>query len=193
MIRVTKEIKDTIEDLFSYLQPYCISIYLGGSSCQEYIENMHDIDFICFADKPVDKCNIRMMIDWYKRSHKLSETYDFIQIRDKCNEERAYGSYINKMMVKLIGEDIEFNFDIINKDREEYKKILKETSARLIKGTIKNNKRWYQIYQGLCIMNNRSYILSEEQIKNLNTLHDEKEGSKELINKMIEEIELWQI
>ena len=190
MIKIDKSL---IKDLFNYLQPYCIAIYLGGSACQEYIENIHDIDFICFVDEPVNMCHIRRLIDWYKRKQKVPENYDFIQIRTKQQEEHSYGSYINKMMIKLIGEDLEFKFDVIDKDKVEYIKILKDAVDKLISGKIINQKRWYQIYQGLCIMKNKSYILTTEQIKNLNILHDEKEGSKEIIENIIVEVNSWQI
>jgi hypothetical protein len=44
-------------------------------------------------------------------------------------------------MIKLVGEDISFNFDVIDKDRKEYIQILKETSEKLLSGKIKNQKR----------------------------------------------------
>jgi hypothetical protein len=135
------ELKRIAEDVYNYLQPYCISIYLGGSICENIIENTHDIDFICFSDKPVDMCHIRLGLHFYQKKHQLPENYDFLQVRTRQREERAYGSYINKKMIKLIGEDIEFNFDVINKDRKEYIKILQETKNQLLSNRIKNQKR----------------------------------------------------
>lgn len=59
------------------------------------------------------------------------------------------------------------------------------------------NKYWYHAYTELCIITNNSYDLVEEQIDNINLLHDRKEEDqntrKELIDEMIKEIELWQI
>ena len=61
--------------------------------------------------------------------------------RTKQREEHAYGSYINKEMIKLVGQDIPFEFDVIDKDREEYKKILIEAINKLDTGKIRNQKR----------------------------------------------------
>jgi hypothetical protein len=99
------------------------------------------VDFICFADKPVDMCHIRRLVYFYYKNHNVPAEYDFIQVRTKQKEEYAYGSYINKQMIKLIGEDIQFKFDVIDKDRAEYKQILIETVNKLNTGKIKNQKR----------------------------------------------------
>lgn len=170
-----------IQDIFEYLQPYCISIYLGGSSCQKYIKNIGDIDFICFADEPINMCNIRRLLHIYAKYHEIPSNYDFIQVRTKQDEERSYGSYINKMMIKLVGEDIDFKFDVIDKDRDEYIKTVGKAIDDIKSGEIKNKKRWYQIYQGLCIVKNGSYELTEEQIEKLNILHDLSDGHEKII------------
>jgi hypothetical protein len=135
------QIKEIATNIYKYLQPHCVAIYLGGSICESLIENVHDIDFICFSDKPVDMCYIRRGLHFYQKKHQLPENYDFLQVRTKQKEEHAYGSYINKKMIKLIGEDIDFNFDVINKDREEYIKILQEAKNQLLTNYIKNPKR----------------------------------------------------
>jgi hypothetical protein len=134
-------IKKIAEQLYYYLQPYCISIYLGGSRCENIIENPHDIDFICFSDIPKEMYDIRKGIHFFLKEHQLSECYDFIQVRTKQKEEHAYGSYINKKMIKLIGEDISFEFDVIFKHRSEYITILKKAVSDLLSGKIKNQKR----------------------------------------------------
>ena len=172
---ISKEIKNYVEDVYYALQPYCIAIYLGGSYCQDYINNKGDVDFICFADKPVDMCHIRRLLHFYFRKNECPENYDFIQVRTKQREEHAYGSYINKEMIKLIGQDIPFEFDVIDKDREEYKRILIETINKLDFGKIRNQKRWYQILRGYYILKNNSYELSEEEKEILNKVHDQEE------------------
>ena len=172
---IIEEIKQYAEEVYKALRPYCIAIYLGGSYCQEYIKNKGDVDFICFADKPVDMCHIRRLLYFFFKKHECPENYDFIQVRTKQREEHAYGSYINKEMIKLVGEDIEFKFDVIDKDREEYKGILIETINKLDSGKIRNQKRWYQILRGYYILKNNSYELSEEEIDILNKVHDQEE------------------
>lgn len=138
---ITNEIRAIAEDVFNYLQPYCIAIYLGGSLCEGIIENAHDVDFICFSDKPIDMCHIRRLLFFFQQKYELPENFDFIQVRTKQREEHSYGSYINKKMIKIIGEDINFEFDVINTHREEYKQILIKTIEKLNKKRIKNQKR----------------------------------------------------
>ena len=173
---VNEEIRKYAETIYNFLKPYCIAIYLGGSYCQDFIKNKGDVDFICFVDKPVNMCHIRRLLYLYFKKHDCPEKYDFIQLRTKRQEEHAYGSYINKQMIKLIGEDIEFKFDVIDKDRNEYINILKETITKLDTGKIKNLKRWYQVLRGYYILKNNSYDLTEEEKEILNKVHDQEEG-----------------
>lgn len=168
---------ELIQTIYKKLQPYCISIYLGGSWVDKYISNHHDIDIICFVKEPVNKCHVRRILHMYLKNDKLlKDEYDFFQIRTSLEEEHSYGSYINKMMIKLVGEDIQFNFDVINKDRQEYINILKDTVMKLEVGKIKNQKRWYQLARGLFILQNNSYDLNDGQIKIINNIHDQVEG-----------------
>lgn len=173
---INEEIRQYAESVYNALKPYCIAIYLGGSYCQDYIKNKGDVDFICFSDRPVDKCNIRRLLYFYFKKNERPENYDFIQVRTKQQEEHAYGSYINKEMIKLIGQDIPFTFDIINKDRAEYKQILIDTVNKLNTGKIKNQKRWYQILRGYFILKNNSYKMSEAEKDILNKVHDQENG-----------------
>lgn len=170
------ELRKEVFPIFTYLQPHCISIYLGGSLCEGIVENTHDIDFICFSDQPIDMCHIRRLLFFYQRDNKLPENWDFIQVRTKQREEHSYGSYINRKMIKLCGEDIEFNFDVININRDEYKKILVDTIDKLDTNKIRNQKRWYQVVRGYFILKNNSYDLSDEQKSIVNIVHDQVDG-----------------
>lgn len=170
------KILEVANDVYKYLQPYCISIYLGGSICEGIIKNTHDVDFICFSDKPVDMCHIRRLLFFYSQRKNLPENFDFIQVRTKQKEEHDYGSYINKKMIKLIGQDIEFNFDVIFEHRQEYKAILLKTIDRLETKKIKNQKRWYQVIRGYYILKHNSYDLTEEEKNIINIVHDQVEG-----------------
>lgn len=138
---IVTELSSFITQLYSILQPYCIAIYLGGSYCEDIIENPHDIDFICFSKTPREANDIRRLIYRYSKVSPLPKNYDFIQLRNSQIEERAYGSYINKRMIKLIGEDINFEFDVIEKDRAEYLQILKTAIIDLQAGRVQNPKR----------------------------------------------------
>lgn len=173
---IAPEIIKQAEEVYQYLQPYCIAIYLGGSYCQDFIQNKGDVDFICFADEPVNMCHIRRLLFFYQKKHELPENYDFIQVRTKQREEHAYGSYINKQMIKLIGEDIDFKFDVINQNRVEYIQILKQTIEKLNTGKIRNQKRWYQVLRGYYILKHNSYDLTDEEVAIINMVHDQQPG-----------------
>lgn len=86
-------------------------------------------------------CRIRQCLGKYFSHNNIPAECDFIQIRNTQTEEQDYGSYINKKMIKLIGEDINFEFDVINTHREKYKEILQNTINKLTTGVIQNQKR----------------------------------------------------
>lgn len=162
--------------VYEKAQPQCIAVYLGGSICDGFIERPHDVDLICFSDEPVGMCAIRRAIHYLEIKGVIPKGYDLIQVRTKRREERAYGSYINKRMVKLIGEDIPFSFDVVDADRDEYLDVLVDTIGRLNDGRIRNQKRWYQVLRGYWIVKDRTYDLTEDQIGILNEVHDQVEG-----------------
>ena len=167
---------DLISKIYNILQPYCVAIYLGGSHCQSYIKNPHDIDIICFSDTFENHRELTYHLNVYLSHHKEDNIYDFIQTRDEDNEEHSYGSYIHRDMIKLIGRDINFTFDILGKDRLEYINILLDTIDKLNRRYIRNQKRWYQVMRGYYLLKNNSYELTEEQIDIINKIHDQEEG-----------------
>ncbi len=131
------------KEIYQLLQPYCVAIYLGGSRVNKYIKNPHDYDYIIFADTPEHMCTIRTILHKYIRNkyENVIGLDDFIQVRTITKEEHSYGSYINKLQKKLIGIDVEFTFDIIDKNRDEYKKIIIDTVNKIKDGYITNEKR----------------------------------------------------
>lgn len=183
---VDKEIQELAQKVYNYLQPFCISIYLGGSYCQPFIKNPHDIDFICFSKEPREMCDIKRSLYFFLKKNKVDKKYDFIQIRNAAKEEQSYGSYINKEMIHLVGEKLNFNFDIINKDRKKYVSILLDTIDKLNNNIIKNKKRWYQVLRGYYILLNNSYDMTAEQIEILNKVHDQENGWEEYIKEVKE-------
>lgn len=141
-------IKAFAELVYENTQPQCVAVYLGGSICDGFVEHPHDVDLICFSDAPVGMCAIRRAIHRMEIKGLIPNGYDLVQVRTKQREERAYGSYINKRMIRLVGEDIPFSFDVIDADREEYVDALIGAVERLDDGRIRNQKRWYQILRG---------------------------------------------
>ena len=160
-------IKNKANKMFQILQPYCTAIYLGGSITQSYINNPHDVDFICFADNEINRMKMTFLLRRYisKHQEEFSTEEDWIQTRHREYEEHAYGSYVHKDMQLLCGKEVEFKFDILGKDRAEYIKILKNAKFN-------NKKRLYQLYRGYLIVKKNSYDLTNDEIEKLNLLHD---------------------
>ena len=170
---------EKIEKVYSALQPECKAIYLGGSVVESYINNPHDIDFICFAQN--EMARLRMLVKLIKYQKENASLFtseeDWLQTRSIDNEEQTYGSYIYRDMQLVAGEPISFKLDILGSDYNKYIDILKNNV-----NTITNTKRFYR---GELIISKNSYELTDEEKNELNQLHD-KTASEELINKVIE-------
>lgn len=173
---IKRNIKSIACNMYEKLQPYVIAIYLGGSSVDKYIKNKGDVDYIIFvkkaSDKPIVQNLINFILGLKKNEFNKIDNQDFMNIRTLEKEEKEYGSYINKMMIKLVGQTIKFEYDVIDKDREDYIKKLKTKILDLTKNRWKNQKRWYQILRGIYIIKNKSYKLTKEQAENINKFHD---------------------
>lgn len=156
-----------INQIFSLLQPYCKAIYLGGSYTQKYINHPHDIDYICIAATIRDQLYLSIALQAIKYHYPQFniQNEDWIQLRNEESEEHAIGSYIYKDMQLLVGEKINFKFDILGKDKEEYISLLKSYK-------IKNEKRYYQLYRGYLLVSKGNYNLTSDEINELNLLHD---------------------
>ena len=134
---IKRNIKSIACNMYNKLQPYVIAIYLGGSSVDKYIKNKGDIDYIIFvrkaSDKPIVQNLIKFILGLKTNEFNKVDNQDFMNIRTPEKEEKEYGSYINKMMVKLVGQTIKFEYDVIDKDREDYIKKLKTKILDLTK------------------------------------------------------------
>jgi hypothetical protein len=97
---------------------------------------------------------------------------DFSQIRVFPYTQITWFSYLDPLMIKLKGADVCPNTDIIVEHRKEFLNCLNEKAKLLLNGTMRNQKRWYHILRGLYILINNSYDVTEQQRKEINTLHD---------------------
>lgn len=175
-----KELTLKAQQVYDYLQPECKAIYLGGSVVESYIAEPHDIDIICFAKDEMSR--LRMLTKLIRYQHANADLFalaeDWEQTRSIANEEHAYGSYIYHDMELLAGEPVNFKFDILGNDYNNYIDILK-TSVK----NITNIKRFYQLYRGALIVSKNSYDLTAEEINELNLLHN-KSADEALIDKV---------
>jgi len=174
---ILNQARQRATQIYNILQPYCKSIYLGGSYTQDYIEHPHDIDFICFASNELDRLKMQIKLNMYKSRHKneFQEDEDWIQTRRIDKEEHSYGSYIHKDMILLAGNPVTLTFHPKRNDRAEYIKILKKYSHIDMK-----LKRYYQLYRGYLLAFKKSYDLTDEEKIKLNILHD-AQTEKDLI------------
>ena len=197
-------IKNKIKTIFSHLTMYCDAIYYGGSRVDPIIDNPHDFDYICFA-KPLSRHHLLRLLcklgfkqtGSSKQDNKLEKaisiSYDFSQIRVYPYTQIDWFSYLDILMVKVIGEDVCPKTDVIYQYRKEFFTDLYSKMIKLIKGEIKNQKRWYHLLRGIYILINESYEVTEEQRKEINILHDLSEGWEQLRDKTITLIEEFKL
>ena len=168
------------QKVYNSLQPECKAIYLGGSVVESYIAEPHDIDIICFAKNEMSRLRMLSKLVRYQKNNAdlFALAEDWEQTRSIAHEEHAYGSYIYHDMELLAGEPVNFKFDILGNDYNNYIDILKTSVIN-----ITNIKRFYQLYRGALIVSKNSYDLTAEEISELNLLHN-KNADEALINKV---------
>lgn len=192
-----KQIESLIKKVFVKLAPYCRAIYKGGSKVDPVINNPHDYDYISFSEptmktflfRKLRESNLR--IGTSKRKKIFQEDLntlpkeDFSQIRAYPYTQITWFSYLDKLMIKVVGEDICPQTDIITEYREEFIAELKQKALLLQTKKILNQKRWYHILRGVYILLNNSYEVTEEQKQEINILHDLSEGWETIKDKTI--------
>lgn len=177
-----------IKNVYVLIKDICGAIYYGGSRVDPVIDNPHDYDYICFA-KPLQLQNLRRRLTQHniavagsKQKH-TSTMLDFSQIRAYPYTQITWFSYLDSLMIKVVGEDVCPKTDIIKEHRQEFIDCLKIKAQALKLGKIKNQKRWYHLLRGVYILMNNSYEVTPEQKQEINILHDQAEGYEQLIQK----------
>ena len=192
-----------INNIFSIVSDYCNAIYYGGSRVDPVISNPHDYDYICFAKHLHRQSLIRCLYkNNLKQKHYINNCkkactldkpdYDFSQIRVYPYTQITWFSYLDILMIKVVGEDVCPKTDIINEHREEFIGCLKTKMDSLLHGKIHNQKRWYHLLRGAYILINNSYEVTPEQKAEINMLHDLSEGWEKVRDKTIELINTLQ-
>lgn len=184
-----------INQIFNEVSDRCDAIYKGGSSVDPVLNSSHDEDFILFAkhceyqnlQQDLMRLGLRKPFEYIEVIDNISvEGKDFSQIRSSVNNRIDWFSYLDVLMIKVIGEDVCPKTDIIKEYRKQFLKDLREKALWLQEGKIKNQKRWYHILRGVYILINNSYGVSEEQKREINILHDVAEGWEEIRDKTIQ-------
>lgn len=184
-----------IESIFSLINDSCLAIYYGGSRVDPVIDNPHDYDYICFSKRLHAQSLMRSLIKHKFRSARstnkkqnkvILNLNDFSQIRKYPYTQITWFSYLDPLMIKIIGEDICPKTDIIHEHRTAFISCLKEKANDLICGKMQNQKRWYHILRGVYILINNSYEVTPEQRAEINILHDTSSGYEKVRDKTIE-------
>lgn len=187
-----------IKPIFMVVEQYCAAIYYGGSRVDPVIDNPHDYDYICFS-KRLQKQNLLRCLrrnklrvagsnkNILKKSQLKDDLLkDFSQIRVFPYTQITWFSYLDTLMIKVIGKDVCPKTDIIFEHRKEFIVCLKEKADELLCGKIGNQKRWYHLLRGAYILMNNSYDVTPEQRQEINILHDLSEGWEKIRGKTID-------
>lgn len=199
---LNKEIKHKLENIWNIIKDHCKCIILTGSYIIPYIKNKHDIDIVYIYDNASNAMWIRRQ---FRENEELKNIKNFL--KDKYNiaifgssweSELVYRPilYLCRNAVVLFGEwdkeavkaiDAINNQDLFkNKTRDLYKRFFDDY---IEKGIV--DKNIYHVLTCKYFCDNNSYELTEEQIKNLNIVHDELEEDYNIREKLLLEAREW--
>ena len=186
-----------IDDIIEFSKPYIIGAEKCGSKTNPYIRNPKDIDVVLIVadeDKRIEL--IRALYSHFNRQDIRDEYLD-LKIRVYPNDlsDRIYWYLSNfhepfdgftKQTKNILIDEISIKKTIIH-----FLENIKKYNVDLYE-----KKYFYHVYASLCILKHNSFELTEEEINNINILHDRKEEDfetiKKLIDEMLEEIQSWQ-
>lgn len=203
-------IEQILKDIYEKLKDKILYVTFSGSKSYPFIKNAHDLDIIFVVANQEDK---KICLDRYIRNFNIREitkTYG-VDIHFALESyDKAYyliQNYYAKNFWPYKELDFpRYNYEFnLETDKEKLKKMIISVYnhiKKLHEGRtdiqLFNSKKWYHIYLCLCILKNNSFDLTEEQINNINMLHDiidasNREQRKQLVDEMISEVEQWQI
>lgn len=175
------------------------AIVLCGSRTLPYIVNSRDIDILIIAEN-LDKLHlwiesmrtdeiIRNMRKQLRKEYGVSMMSGTVEL---FNTRLLYSSYIPYTI--LFG-NMDINLIDIRARADEYKQVCKTRFEQCMSDYEKDHdlyhlKSFYHIYTGMCmIQNGYSYDLTEDDIDNINILHDCEDENRTLT--LVEEIRNW--
>lgn len=187
------EIKELIKPLYELTKDYCEGMILTGSIILPWINNYHDIDIVSLCKTKEDRGNLvsiyvenkELMKSYYSKGiYPLTCDYElFLNPNKPYAYERKYG------VILYAKNNFDISFDIFN---DNYLNILKE-GFKCVKKEYEDKgifpKWFYHIITGAYLLENKSYNLTEEQIQNINIVHDAIEQEK--IKVLFDFVEGW--
>ena len=189
-----KKILESLNNNFLYIK-------LGGSRSLTFIKNPADYDIIVVSKNEeqrtacVNLFNNLYSNEHLRRLYKLDFHFTTIDHENEFLVNTIYPYFAQKtdplyIVVKDYLEDykpIEYFLSKKPEIIQNYKKII--TGKSTINSSSKyKHKFWYYAYTTLCIFKNKSYNLTEEQINDINILHDRQEKDLEKRQQLINNI-----
>ena len=196
-------INNQLINILSALSDKYIKYSIGGSKRNPYIFNPKDYDLIILCEDYEQYKNCYIQFNNIFNKKDIYEKY----LIDVIITDYTYPLFLYFYLFEdKIGEDIQDNIPNNLQEIISFKDFINHKSDinmsfnsifRFIKKKYKNIyqcKSWYHIYMNLCLFENNKPELNEEQVNNLNILHDVKEEDLEkrkiLIDEMIEKLNL---
>ena len=195
-------IENIVEQLYNDLKPTVKYVRLCGSRSFPFIYNPRDIDvvFVCKDKKEAERV--------YRERYLVAQSYFkrelHLDIHFYALEEEGERFPLCINIPYLITFNNNSKLGKRPKEKRSLEELIAKEKGNLVSyiweikqkyEDIYSAKLWYNIYLSLCIIKNKSYDLSDEQIKNINILHDGEDKTlnkrKTLIDDMLEEIYSW--
>lgn len=189
--------------LLDILEPYkkhILGAEIYGTTVIPYIKNPTDYDVVVVFENEQAENDFKDFLFIHNEGEKtnfilLKEQFNFcihattLEKQNKSVSHNYIYAYQIKFRKPLTGyEMILPDFDYFDR-KDDVKKELINFVERMNGYVIPKEKYWYNIYTNKCICDNNSYDLTEEQIENINLLHDCIDCEKR--DELIEECKEW--
>ena len=191
-ITITDEQKTILNNFLDSID--YTSCYFVGSATVPFIHNKHDLDIAIIVDKS------KVTLDKDSRKYFRANGLDIHLVDLDFFTKKTHWN--NLFICHYSGETLDnlitLPLDNINATKQNILDIYNKVKSVDYNGHesfIYKNKIWYYSCVLMCYVKNNSYDLTEEQIENINILHDREEKDLEkrtkLIDDMMKELESW--
>ena len=195
-MELDKKLLEALEEVFSLTTEKCVTMAIRGSYLLDYIRHHHDIDINIYF-KEVDS-HMPFIRPEYKKRYKelskwLAQEYHVGIVFYTLSGFEKYRYFPYQY---LMGEELTYFIpENIEERKRDYSLYLKEILWPMVEDkTVRHGtptKQSYYVLIGLYSIQNNFEEFSEEQINNINIVHDQEDLDKinELYEWMRKEIE----
>lgn len=188
------KIEEKIIEIKNFLKDKVEQVKLGGSRALSFINNPKDYDLIVVCKDEETRQEVKNLFKNQYDTKDLITNYNIDIIFRTTNRDSEAANSIYPYIWHYSEPDVMAVID--------FEKLRETIVNRCYKFEEEKNyhyafKLWYYVYITMCIIKNNSYDLTEEQIENVNILHDRREEDletrKQLIDEMMSEVIKWAI